>query len=110
MKQPSYCRSSFSCIFQPIASDDVADAMADVALGKPLNGTIEIAGPERAPMTSRWPSSESGQRSADGRGGCPRDAISLGSELNDQSLVPGGGARLGKIGFEDWFRQSQQPK
>ncbi len=36
--------------FQPIASDDVADAMADVVLCRPLNGTIEIAGPERAPM------------------------------------------------------------
>ena len=32
------------------------------------------------------------------------------SELNDQSLVPLGGARLGKISFEDWFRQSQQSK
>src|ERR1043165_9839946 len=38
--------------FQPIASDDVADVMADVAIGKPLNGTMEIAGPERAPMNA----------------------------------------------------------
>jgi uncharacterized protein YbjT (DUF2867 family) len=37
-------------LFQPIMSDDVADAMADAALGAPVNGTIEIAGPERIPL------------------------------------------------------------
>ncbi len=37
-------------LFQPIAADDVADALADVALGAPVNGTIEIAGPDRMPM------------------------------------------------------------
>lgn len=34
-------------LLQPIVSDDVADALADIAVGKPLNGTIELAGPER---------------------------------------------------------------
>jgi uncharacterized protein YbjT (DUF2867 family) len=95
--------------FQPIASDDVADAMADVALEKPLNGTIEIAGPERAPMNEivgRYLKAANDPRTVE----ADVHARYFGTELNDQSLVPGGGARLGKIGFEDWFRQSQQPK
>jgi uncharacterized protein YbjT (DUF2867 family) len=95
--------------FQPIASDDVADTMADVALGKPLNGTIEIAGPERAPMNAiiaRYLKAADDPRTVE----ADAHARYFGSELNDQSIVPGDGARIGKIGFEDWFRQSQQPK
>ena len=95
--------------FQPIASDDVADAMADVVLGKPLNGTIEIAGPERAPMNefvARYLKASNDPRTVE----ADVHARYFGTELNDQSLVPGVGARLGKIGFEEWFRQSRQPK
>jgi uncharacterized protein YbjT (DUF2867 family) len=95
--------------FQPIASDDVADVMADVALAKPLNGTIEIAGPERAPMNeivARYLKATNDPRTVE----ADVHARYFGAELNDQSLVPGDGARIGKIGFEDWFRQSQQPK
>jgi uncharacterized protein YbjT (DUF2867 family) len=94
--------------FQPIASDDVADVMADVALAKPLNGTIEIAGPERAPMNeivARYLKATNDPRTVE----ADVHARYFGAELNDQSLVPGDGARIGKIGFEDWFRQSQQP-
>ncbi|TCU12709.1 SDR family oxidoreductase [Rhizobium sullae] len=95
--------------FQPIASDDVADVMADVVLGKPLNGTIEIAGPERAPMNeiiARYLKANNDPRTVE----ADVHARYFGTELNDQSLVPGEGARLGKIGFEEWFRQSRQPK
>jgi uncharacterized protein YbjT (DUF2867 family) len=95
--------------FQPIASDDVADAMADVVLGMPLNGTIEIAGPERAPMNeivARYLKASNDPRTVE----ADVNARYFGAKLNDQSLVPGGGARLGKIGFEEWFRQSRQPK
>lgn len=49
---------------QPIASDDVAAAMTEVALGPPVNGTIEIAGPERASQRVRRAISESGERPA----------------------------------------------
>ena len=94
--------------FQPIASDDVADAMADVAVGKPLNGTIEIAGPERAPMNeiiARYLKAANDPRTVE----ADVHARYFGSELNDQSIVPGNGARLGKVGFEDWLRHSQQP-
>ncbi|OWV88538.1 NmrA family transcriptional regulator [Rhizobium sp. R72] len=95
--------------FQPIASDDVADVMADVALGKPLNGTIEIAGPERAPMNeiiARYLKAANDPRSVE----ADVHARYFGSELNDQSIVPGEGARIGKVGLQDWFRSSQQPK
>ncbi|PKA44965.1 SDR family oxidoreductase [Rhizobium sullae] len=95
--------------FQPIASDDVADVMADVVLGKPLNGTIEIAGPERAPMNeiiARYLKANNDPRTVE----ADVHARYFGTELNDQSLVPGEGARLGRIDFEEWFRQSRQPK
>jgi len=95
--------------FQPIASDDVADAMADVALAKPLNGTIEIAGPERGRMNeivARYLKATNDPRTVE----ADVHARYFGTELNDQSLVPGDGARIGKVGFQDWFRSSQQPK
>jgi uncharacterized protein YbjT (DUF2867 family) len=83
--------------------------MADVALGKPLNGTIEIAGPERGRMheiVARYLKAANDPRTVE----ADVHARYFGSELDDRSLVPGEGARIGKIGFEDWFRQSQQPK
>ena len=94
---------------QPIASDDVADAMAEVVLGKPLNGTIEIAGPERVRLNevvSRYLKATNDPRTVE----ADVHARYFGAELDDQSLVPGEGARIGKIGFEEWFRQSRQPK
>jgi uncharacterized protein YbjT (DUF2867 family) len=90
---------------QAIASDDVAAAMADVTLGKPVNGTIEIAGPERVrlnELVGRYLKATND----------PREVVTdvharyFGAELNDQSLVPGDNPRIGAIGFEDWFSQS----
>jgi uncharacterized protein YbjT (DUF2867 family) len=95
--------------FQPIAADDVADAVAEVALAKPTNGTIEIAGPERAPMNeiiARYLKATNDTRRVE----ADAHARYFGSELNDQSIVPGEGARLGTTNFNDWFRQAQQSK
>ncbi|EJJ28368.1 SDR family oxidoreductase [Rhizobium sp. CF142] len=92
--------------FQPIASDDVADIVADVALARPVNGMIEIAGPERFPMNEiigRYLKAINDPRTVE----ADVHARYFGSELDDRSLVPGEGARLGKIGFADWFRLSQ---
>jgi uncharacterized protein YbjT (DUF2867 family) len=92
--------------YQPIASDDVADAVADAALGAPVKGTIEIAGPERMPMAElvgRFLTATKDPRKvvADPR------ALYFGLALNDQSLVPAGAdARLGAIRFEDWLSRS----
>ena len=94
--------------FQPIASDDVADIVADVALARPVNGMIEIAGPERFPMNEiigRYLKAIHDPRTVE----ADVHARYFGSELDDRSLVPDAGARLGKIGFADWFRRSGQP-
>lgn len=87
---------------QPIASDDVADAVTTVAVGAPINGIVEIAGPERvglATLVGRYLAKKGDPRSivADPH------ALYFGAELNDQSLVPGANPRIGKIDFETWF-------
>lgn len=92
---------------QPIASDDVADAMADTALAPPINGTIEIAGPEKVRLSEivgrhMTLTGDAREVVADPH------ALYFGAELNDQSLVPGGKARLGATRFEDWFSQSRR--
>jgi uncharacterized protein YbjT (DUF2867 family) len=92
-------------LFQPIASDDVADAMADVTLGPPVNGTIEIAGPDRAPideLVGRFLSATHDPRKviADVRAGY------FGIAVNDQSLTPGENPRIGPTRFEDWLSRT----
>jgi uncharacterized protein YbjT (DUF2867 family) len=93
-------------LFQPIASDDVAAIVADVALAAPRNGTLEIAGPERAPFNefvARYLKAI----------GDPRKVVSdpearyYGGRVEEDSLVPLGEARLGRIGFDEWLRRSR---
>jgi uncharacterized protein YbjT (DUF2867 family) len=93
-------------LFQPIASDDVAGFVADVALAEPRNGTLEIAGPERAPfnqIVARYLKAI----------GDPRDVVSdpearyFGSRVEERSLVPLGEARLGRITLDEWLRRSR---
>jgi uncharacterized protein YbjT (DUF2867 family) len=92
-------------LLQPIASDDVADAMADATLGAPVNGTIEIAGPEPSPLDKL-------ARQFLNANGDSREVIAdvharyYGTELNDRSLTPGDHPRLGAVRFEDWLRRS----
>jgi len=94
---------------QPIAADDVADAMADVALAAPVNGTIEIAGPERVRLSELVGRFLSATRD-------PREVTTdvharyFGVELNDQTLTPGDNPRLGATRFDDWLSQSMGPK
>jgi uncharacterized protein YbjT (DUF2867 family) len=93
-------------LFQPIAADDVAAIVADVALATPRNGIVEIAGPERAPFNefvARYLKAV----------GDPREVVSdpearyWGGRLEECSLVPLGEARLGRIGFDEWLRCSR---
>jgi uncharacterized protein YbjT (DUF2867 family) len=92
-------------LVQPIMSDDVADAVADAALGAPVKGTIEIAGPERVPLDEivrRFLVAKQDPRKviADAR------ARYFGTQLDDRSLTPGDNAHIGSIRFEDWLRGS----
>src|ERR1700739_1747663 len=93
-------------LFQPIASDDVAANVAEVALAAPRNGIVEIAGPERAPVNeivARYLKAL----------GDPREVVSdpearyFGGRVEEKSLVPLGEARLGRIGLDEWFRRSR---
>jgi uncharacterized protein YbjT (DUF2867 family) len=92
-------------LFQPIASDDVANALADVTLGAPVNGTIEIAGPDRVPLdelVGRFLSATNDSRKVV----ADIHARYFGAELNDRSLTPGDNPRIGSIRFEDWLSHS----
>jgi len=92
--------------FQPIHSDDVATAVARTAAGAPLNGVVEIAGPDvfrfddlvRDVLTSQ---NDSRKVVADPH------ARYYGSELQDDSLVPGPGAQLAATRFADWFARQR---
>jgi uncharacterized protein YbjT (DUF2867 family) len=93
-------------LFQPIAADDVAANVADVALAPPRNGIVEIAGPERAPfyeIIARYLKAV----------GDPRQVMSdpearyFGGRVEELSLVPLGEARFGRIGLDEWLRRSQ---
>jgi uncharacterized protein YbjT (DUF2867 family) len=93
-------------LFQPIASDDVAANVAEMALAAPQNGIVEIAGPERAPfneIVARYLKAV----------GDPREVVRdpearyYGGRVEVKSLVPLGEARLGRIGLDEWLRRSQ---
>jgi uncharacterized protein YbjT (DUF2867 family) len=94
-----------SGLMQPIASDDVADAVTDYALGAAVNGTVEIAGPEKAPLA------ELVQRFLKATGD-PRKVVAdpkapyFGAVLEPDTLLPGNGARLGAQDFQTWFGRS----
>jgi uncharacterized protein YbjT (DUF2867 family) len=93
-------------LIQPMASTDVAAALADVAVAPPVNGTIEVAGPEAMPLD------ELARRflkaTQDSRKVVPDiHARYYGGVLSDRSLTPGENARIGAIHFEDWLAQSK---
>jgi len=92
-------------LIQPIASDDVVAALTDVALAAPVNGTVEVAGPEAMPLDElvrRFL-----RATQDTRKVVPDvHARYYGAVLDDQSLTAGKNARLGAIRFEDWLAQS----
>ena len=92
-------------LFQPIAADDVAAIVAEVALTPPRNGIVEIAGPERAPfneIVARYLKAVGDARTV------VRDpeARYFGGHIEERSLVPLGEARLGRIGLDEWLRRS----
>lgn len=92
-------------LLQPIASDDVVSALAELTLGKPVNGIVEVGGPEKIPLDAL--ARQHLAAKGDGRHVVADvHAHYFGTELNDKSLTPADGARLGRIRFEDWLSRS----
>ena len=93
-----------SVLIQPIAANDVASAIARITLGTPVNGTVEIAGPDQFRLDDLI------RRDLAARND-PREVISdpharyFGGELSERTLVPGDGAPLGETRFENWLNQ-----
>ena len=92
-------------LMQPVAADDVAAALADVAVEEPLNGMIELAGPEpirQDDLVRQFLNATGDARTVM----TDPKALYYGIMVNDQSVTPGDNPRLGTIRFEDWLSRS----
>lgn len=92
-------------LFQPMAADDVASAVGRIAVGPPVNGIVEIGGPEQFRLDElvrrRLAALE------DSREVTPDSkALYSGAKISERTLVPGNNARLGETRFETWLTQS----
>ena len=95
-------------LFQPEAADDVAATLADCAQSAPVNGTIELGGPERLRLDEfvrRFLSAKDDPRQVVTNVHAPYYGI----EVDEGALVPGDGARIGAIRFADWLSRSANP-
>jgi uncharacterized protein YbjT (DUF2867 family) len=91
-----------AALIQPIASDDVADVMAQVALAAPRNGTFEIAGPERftiRDLIAEYLAATDDARTVE----ASADVLYSGAKLEETTLVSDNNPRLGRIDFDQWF-------
>jgi uncharacterized protein YbjT (DUF2867 family) len=92
-------------LIQPMAAEDVASAVADVTVGPPVNGIIEVAGPQQFHLDELVRSTLRGRHD-------PREVITdphapySGAELHERTLVPAAGARLAETRFDQWLNQS----
>jgi uncharacterized protein YbjT (DUF2867 family) len=89
-------------LFQPIAADDVAATLATIVVSPPLNGIVEVAGPDRvsmADLVQRYLSKTGDARQVV----ADSNARYYGLILNDESLTPGAHPRIGATTFEEWF-------
>src|SRR5437867_4543450 len=95
-------------LMQPIVSDDVAAVVAEVAVKKPLNGMIELAGPERIrqdELVRQFLNATGDARTVI----TDPKALYFGIAVNDQSLTPGDNPRLGPTRFADWLSHKAEP-
>jgi uncharacterized protein YbjT (DUF2867 family) len=94
-----------SALIQPMAADDVASAVGRIAVGTPLNGTVEIGGPEKFPLYELVRRGLAARKD-------PREVVAdpqaryYGIKLSETMLIPGRDARLGETHFETWLSQS----
>src|SRR5262249_34998540 len=89
-------------LFQPMAAEDVATAVAEAAVAEPVNGTMGIAGPDACPMdemVGKFLEYDKARRTVLG----DPEALYFGVKLNDQSLIPGPNARHGSTKFAGWL-------
>jgi uncharacterized protein YbjT (DUF2867 family) len=98
-------------LFQPMAAEDVAGALARIATGSPVNGTVEVGGPEMFhldELVRRELAANKDRRQVIS----DQHAPYYGIQVSERSLVPDDGARRGEIRFDDWLRQAakQVPK
>ena len=96
-------------LMQPMVSDDVAAAVADVALGEPLNGMVEIAGPDRIrqdELVRQYLNATGDARQVV----TDANAGYYGIQVSDQSLVPGDNSRLGSTHFAEWLSRTTTQK
>jgi len=92
-------------LFQPIAADDVAATLATIAVSPPVNGIVEVAGPDRvsmAELVKRFLSKTGDSRQVL----VDSNARYYGTVLTNQSLTPGANPRIGSTTFEEWFSKS----
>jgi uncharacterized protein YbjT (DUF2867 family) len=90
---------------QPLAADDVAAALADVAVGAPLNATVELAGPEAmsiAEFVGRYMAASGDKRTVIADPKAPY----YGAAMDARGIAPGANPRLGSTWFEDWFARA----
>ena len=91
-------------LIQPMAADDVATAVGRIAVGEPLNGTVDVAGPQQFRFDELI-------RQGLGARNDPREVVAdpharyFGAELGERSLIPADDARLGEIRFQEWLGQ-----
>lgn len=96
-------------LIQPVASEDVVAVLADLVVGSPINGTVEVAGPESFPLDKL--AVDTLAATADKRQVIPDvHARYFGAELNDSSLVSVDNPRVGALHFQDWLRRSTAKK
>jgi uncharacterized protein YbjT (DUF2867 family) len=94
-----------SAFFQPMSADDVATGVANIAVAAPVNGTVEIGGPEQFRID------ELVRRHLANLGDAREviadpNALYSGAKLTDKTLVPGNNARLGETHYETWLTQT----
>lgn len=92
-------------LIQPAASDDVVAALADVVVGSPVNGTVEVAGPEAVPL-DQLAGDALAARGDKRRIIADVHARYFGAELDDSSLVSVDNPRIGSMHFKDWVRSA----
>ena len=92
-------------LVQPIAGDDVASALCEVSTGAPLNGSIEVAGPEQLradELARRRLMARHDPRNVV----VDQDALFFGAHVEERTLLPGAGAQITQTRFESWLSRS----